>query len=362
MLARNDGVLLGLPFAVVVVRDLLRADARRSTFVAATAGAVAFALVVGPWLARQLAEFGSIAPSAASGRILWSADYAQFHSISGEVGPDSFLAQGLGPVVASRVGGLLSALALYAFLPLAVVLTPLALVGAWVRRADSNFKPFFIYAAALFAASALLFAIHVPYGTFIHSAVALVPHTFLLVTAGIATAVGWIAQRRTSWNGPTATRVFTYGAVILLVLVATFQTVTTARHWQSVRDAQAELVASFADTSPNDVVMAADPGAINYLTAHRAVVTPNDPLPVVESVMRAYGVRWLILESEQIVPALEPVLTGQLQPAWLSSAVAALRTFDPAATASTETVDASTAPSAALFAVCLDADDDRCAR
>ena len=363
VLARNDGVLLGIPFAVVVIRDLLRAEAPRGRVLAAAgAGAAVFAIVIGPWLLRQLGEFGSIAPSAASGRILWSSDYAQFHTISGEVGPASFFAQGIGPVVASRVGGLLSALGLYAFLPLGVVLAPFALIGAWVRRGDTAFKPFLIYGFALFAASALLFAIHVPYGTFIHSAVALVPHTFLLVMAGVAAAVAWVARRRASWDVPTAMRVFTYGAVTLLVLAATFQTVTTLRHWHAIRGAQAELAGALRGSSPRDVVMAADPGAINYLTGHLAVVTPNDPLPVVESAMRAYGVRWLVLESEQIVPALEPVLNGQMRPDWLSSPVAAIRPVDQAAVASTDPVAASSAPAAALFAVCLDAGDNRCAR
>ena len=50
------------------------------------------------------------------------------------------------------------------------------LVGAWHRRRDAAFGPFFGYAALLFAFSALVSAVHVPGGTFIHSAVALAPH------------------------------------------------------------------------------------------------------------------------------------------------------------------------------------------
>jgi 4-amino-4-deoxy-L-arabinose transferase-like glycosyltransferase len=362
-LARTDGVLLGIPLAVVVLRDLWRpTPGRLITVGAAVAGAAVFALIVGPWLLRQIDAFGSVAPSAASGRILWSTDYAQFHSISGEVGPESFFAQGLGAVLASRVGGLLSALGLFAYLPLAVVLTPFALIGAWVRRGDPVFKPFYVYACALFAASGVLFAIHVPHGTFIHSAVALVPHSFLLVVAGIAATVAWAARLRRTWDVPTATGAFAYGAVVVLIVAAGVQTLATLRHWHSVRGAQVELVAALRGTSPSDVVMAADPGAINYLTGHHAVVTPNDPLHVVEAAMRAYDVRWLVLESEQIVPSLEPVLIGQSQPSWLSSAVAIVRPVDRSALASTQPVAATEVPVAALFAVCLDPEDNRCAR
>jgi len=54
------------------------------------------------------------------------------------------------------------------------MLTPFVLVGGWARRRSVDFGPFFTYAVILFAASGLLFAVHVPYGTFLHSAVALV--------------------------------------------------------------------------------------------------------------------------------------------------------------------------------------------
>ena len=69
------------------------------------------------------------------------------------------------------------------------VLIPFTLLGAWVRRRDPAFWPWIIYGLTLFAFSALLFAVHVPYGTFLHSAVALVPHAYLAGLIGIAVAV-----------------------------------------------------------------------------------------------------------------------------------------------------------------------------
>ncbi len=44
-----------------------------------------------------------------------------------------------------------------------------------------------IYAATLFLSSGLVFAVHVPNGTFLHSAVALIPYAYLLTLLG----VGW---------------------------------------------------------------------------------------------------------------------------------------------------------------------------
>ena len=59
----------------------------------------------------------------------------------------------------------------------------------------------------------LVSAVHVPGGTFIHSAVGLAPHAFVLALEGIAIAVGWVAARRSSWNAASATRFFTVAAI-----------------------------------------------------------------------------------------------------------------------------------------------------
>ena len=55
------------------------------------------------------------------------------------------------------------------------------------------------------------------------------------------------------------------------------------------------------------------PTPARYATSsgHPGVVTPFDDLATIESAMRAYNVRWLVLERSQIVPALEPVLLAR---------------------------------------------------
>jgi hypothetical protein len=351
-LARSDGVLLGLPFAIIGVRELVRRARGREVMLSAAAVvgcAALFAIVVVPWLYRQVEVFGSLFPSASSGRILWISDYSELYSITSPTGPDTLLADGLGAFVASRVGGLLSAFGLFAFMPLVVVLVPFVLIGAWMQRRDSAFTPFFVYAVAFFAASGLLFAVHVPHGTFIHSAVALLPHTFLLVTAGVAASVAWVAKRRPTWDRARATALFTYGAVAIVILGAALQTVGTLGRWAQTRNVQLKVARVLQATPPADRVMSADAGAYYYLSGREGIVTPNDPLPVIEDAARAYGVRWLVLERSAIVPALAPVLAGEVQPAWLSEPVTTVpMRQQPDATA------------AALYAVCLTAADTRC--
>ncbi len=349
-LARNDGVLLGVPFALAALADLRRPGGERQIGLSsAVACAALFALVMAPWLVRQLDAFGTISPSAASGRILWIVDYAQLHSISQPLpGPASLVEQGIGALIMSRLAGFAWAIGLFVLLPLVVALTPFALIGAWLRRRDPAFRPFFIYATLLFAASGLFFAVHVPYGTFIHSAVALLPHTFLLVPVGIAAAVEWMARRRASWKPQQATAIFTAGAVLVAALGGALQTLKTTRNWSDVHSVQVQL-AGRLEAPPDERLMSVDAGAYRYIGGRPGIVTPNDELPLIEQALRAYDIRWLVLERAAIVPALAPILRGETKPVWLSPPIAVV-----------EARAGGGAPEGALYAVCLTPADTRC--
>ncbi len=364
-LTRTDGALLGLPFAIVGLGQIWRALRGRQVrlgWVPAVACAAVFAVVIGPWLLRQVQVFGSALPG---GQTLWLTDYGQLFSFAATPNAQDWLAQGLGQLLASRLDALLGALGLFALLALAVVLVPLLAVGAWVKRGSDAFRPFFIYAGALLAVMVAAFAVLVPHGTFIHAASALVPHSFLLVIAGTAATVRWVAKRRPSWSVTRATATFSAAAVAITFMVAAIQTVSTTREWSTVRTVHQAVAAHLQDAPPSDRFMAVDPGAIHYLTGRQGILTPRDELPVIESVLRAYDVRWLVLESGSIVPSLEPVLRGSVRPTWLSSPVATVageRTRHLAVAGTPVPVDAGPVPAAALYAVCLDPTDTRCAR
>jgi hypothetical protein len=245
----------------------------------------------------------------------------------------------------------------------------LAIVGAWVNRASPIFRPFFAYAAALFAVMVLAFAVLVPHGTFIHAAAALVPHSFLLAIAGTAAVVRWVAARRQTWSAARATAVFSGAAVAITFMAAGIQTLVTTREWSAVRAVDAAVAARLQEAPDADRFMAVDPGAINYLTGRQGIVTPHDELPVIERVLRAYDVRWLVLESDSIVPSLEPVLRGSVRPTWLSSPVTVVEGETTGHWALTSLSRRGplpyvnvTLPVAALYAVCLQSADTRCAR
>jgi hypothetical protein len=314
-----------------------------------------------PWYLRQLLVFGSLSPSAQNGRILWIRSYGELYSASGETTVQTFLGQGPGALISSRVGGLSMALIIFAGLPLLLYLVPFTALGGWLRREDPNFAPWLIYAATLFAFSGLLFAIHVPFGTFLHSAVALVPHAYLLAVSGIGATIAWVGTRRRHWNVPLATRNFTAAAIVIAAIGSAGATWRGESSWHQEEQMRAPIFAALSSAPAADRVMSPDAGAYRYHAGRGGIVTPNDPLPVVEQALKGYNIRWLVLERDHLVPSLAPLLAGTVRPAWLSAARVVVPGnadgLDLAAMSPTR----AGMPAAALYAVCLDPGDTRCA-
>ncbi|HEV8488523.1 MAG TPA: glycosyltransferase family 39 protein [Candidatus Limnocylindrales bacterium] len=359
-LSRNDGVLVGAVFGLAFLWDRWRASraggTRRPAIPVASAAAFVaiFVVVMAPWWLRQLEVFGQLSPSTATGRVLYIRSIAEWNSITTPATLDWLLGQGIGPLVASRVGGLVAAIAIYTTIVGAGLLVPFMIVGGWARRRSVDFGPFFAYAGILFAFSAIVSAVHVPGGTFLHSAVALVPHSYILALEGIAIAVGSIASRRRSWNAGVATRLFISAAIAFAAGAALFASLSVHAGWDRKRDARAAVAAALDDAgaAADDRILSIDAAGIRYATGRGGVVTPNDPIETIESVARAYGTRWLILERDDIVPALAPVLLGQRRPAWIGAPVFERTTGSrPGATV---------APEIALYPVCVAPGDGRC--
>ncbi|CAN5793105.1 hypothetical protein BH24CHL8_BH24CHL8_01130 [soil metagenome] len=359
-LSRTDGVLLGVPFALAFLVDLVRRwraesdrpESLRIGWRAALLCAGAFLLVTAPWWLRQMQEFGAIAPSSASGRLFFITDYRQLYSVSGETTLASFLAQGPASLLSSRLAGLGAALGIFATVPLLITMVPFVVIGAWSRRRDSAFTPWMVYAATLFAFSALVFAVHVPHGTFLHSAVALLPHAYLLGLVGVERTVRAVAARRSGWDPERASREFVAIAVGTMVVGAVGASALTSRSWSADRQVREGISAALRDVPAGDRLMSPDAGAYRYHAGRAGIVTPDDPLPVIESALRTYDVRWLVLERAHVVESLIPVMKGEVRPSWLSAPVFSLPEQATAAAASV--------PRAVLYAVCLRPADTRC--
>jgi Dolichyl-phosphate-mannose-protein mannosyltransferase len=363
-LSRNDGVLLGAAVGLVFVWDHWRAwrsnGARHSVIPWRYAFACfgLFLVVMTPWYVRQLIVFGSLSPSTTSGRILLIRTYEEMDSVTSPTTLASFLGQGVGPLLQSRLLGFVSALQIYFVIACPIVLTPFVLIGGWARRRSVDFGPFFAYAAILFLASGLVFAVHVPYGTFLHSAVALVPFTFILALEGAVLASRWVVRRRPSWTEEGGARLFLIAVVVAVLFNAAVYTALAVPSWNTTRDNRLAAGAALeaAGAPPTDLLMTADPGGFEYFTGHGGVVTPTDSLAVVHQIAVDYDIRWLILERATIVDSMIPVLELTDRPAWIGRPIFEVAYKGPLT--GNPAVDG--APALAVYPVCTRPDDTRC--
>jgi hypothetical protein len=362
-LARNDGVLLGAAVGLAFLWDRWRSWRSKGGRMPAIPWRYAFAcfglflVVMAPWYLRQLAVFGSLSPSSSSGRILLIQNYEQMNSVTSDTSLAAFLGQGIGPLLASRILGLVSAIQIFAVIACSAVLAPFVVVGAWARRRSTDFGPFFLYAGLLFAASALIFAVHVPYGTFLHSAEALIPYTYIAGLEGVVIAATWAARRRRGWQEDRAARLFLIAAVVTVVLNAGAFAFLAGRSWNEDRDLRLDAGAALAGAPRTDLLLSADPAGFEYFTGHGGVVTPNDSLDVIHEVAADYGARWLVLERAHIVTPLIPILEMKPRPSWIGAPIYTVPYTGP--TTGNPVADA--APALAIFPICTTAGDTRCA-
>lgn len=328
-LSRNDGLLVLGALGLAFVWDRWRAwrsngDVRPAIpFAAAIACVAVFVVVMAPWWWRQLEVFGSLSPSTASGKVLFIRDIGEWNSITTPATLDHLLGQGIGPLIASRIGGLIAALMIYTTLVAGFVLAPIMVIGAWTRRRSRDFGPFFLYGGLLFAFSTLVSAVHVPGGTFIHSAVALAPHSYILALEGIAVAVAWVASRRRTWDVRVASRAFTGATLAFAVVAATVGSLFVHEVWAARTDDFRAVAAAIdgAGGSATDRVMSIDAAGTRYWSGRGGVVLVNDPLDTIEAVVRAYDIRWLVLDRADSVKSVAPILDGGPRPTWLGAPV-----------------------------------------
>jgi hypothetical protein len=363
-LARNDGVLLAGTVGLVWLADRVRWwRARRGRRawshvedrppIGLLAGVLAlglFLLVMGPWWARQLLVFGSISPTSSNGAALWIRNIHEWNSITAHPSLASFLAQGPGPIIESRLAGLGSAVDNFVVFICSIVLLPFLVIGALARRRSFDFQPWFVYAFVAFAGATFLYPLHVPGGAFIHTAIGLAPHAAILSVEGILLVVGWIAGRRRRWEEGTAGAVFAWGMVAIVAASSFVFARQVEAGWDAVRVPRQDLAAYLASPAAGPAgaesarIMSIDAGGMKYFTGHPGVVSPDDPIETIEAVAKAYDIEWLVVERDDAARALGPVLAGT-RPSWIGAPVFSVPSDDGGL------------PRLALFPVCVSPTD-----
>lgn len=292
-LARIDGVLLTIAPAVAW---LVRGEHRRvHGWTLGFGSAVAFLVVVGPWLVRNLVVFGSALPSA-GGATLWITSYNEQFSIGGDVSIESYLDAGLGFIIGSKLDSWFQLVGRTAVL-LGGVFILTFVPALWMARRRRELWPFVAYFLAMFLAMGGLFTFHAPRGAYYHSAPAWLPIAIPMAISAVpaaATAAGrlWPFLRRPQTHRFLATA-GTLGAVVL----STVGSVAIWREWDRSYRLDVAGAQFFVERGvTNDVVMSSDPAALALLSGNPGVASTPDSYLVLERIVAAFDVRWVVVQ------------------------------------------------------------------
>ncbi len=308
-IARIDGVLLAVAPATawLIGRgwSWWRSPGPRPGWLIGIGSVAAFAVVVAPWAARNLATFGAILPST-GGHTLWIKSYNEQFSVTADTSLGAYLAQGPVAIVAPKLQTWLT-IGGYTVALLAGVFGLFFLAALWLQRRRPDMAPFIVYFVVMFAVMGGLFTFHAPNGLFYHHAAAWLP---IAAPMGV-TAIAPVANGGARWwrfLGRPATHRF----LIVVALLATvpFSLVASSlllAEWRTNLRAAHDagtFLSQNADVA--DVVMFRDAPLFYAATGRATVGPPFDPYPVIETVARAYHVRWFVVQRQARGPAVEP--------------------------------------------------------
>jgi hypothetical protein len=298
-LARVDGLLLGMAplTAWLVDRGMgpwTGGGARRMGVAALLLAGVAGLVVMAPWLARNMATFGSAFPSA-GGHTLWITSYNEQFSISANPTPASYLAWGWANIIGSKLSTWWE-LVWRSVVLLGGIFGFLFFAGLWRERRRPDRAPFTVYWLVMFFTMGAVFTFHAPHGAYYHSAAAWLPFALPMAVAStgpVLTALGrWWAFLRRPPTHRFVEVVALGGAVVLSVIGS----ITLFDLWDYSHGREQAAAAYLEEAGlTDDPVLYGDPSSLWHLTGNPGVPAPFDPYAVIEEVVRAYDIRWVIV-------------------------------------------------------------------
>lgn len=289
-LARVDGALLVVAPATAWV---IRRDWSGRQLAWGVASATACLAVMAPWVARNLTVFGSAFPSA-GGHTLWITSYNEQFSISAEPSLGTYLAWGIGPILASKALSVAELLGRTTVL-LGGIFVVGFVVALWGGRQRRVLLPFITYFTVMFGAMALIFTFHAPKGAFYHSAWAWLPFAFPMSVAGMRPAAELAGRAWPLLRRSRAQSLLVNAGLVGAVILSLVGSATLLVQWRAERQPLEAAAAFLRREAGSDPVLAYDAASLSLLTDAPVVAPPFDPFPVVESVIDAYDVRWVVV-------------------------------------------------------------------
>ena len=297
-LTRIDGVLLTLAPATawLIGRGWTpwRPLGGRPSWAAGFASAGVFLLVLAPWLARNLAAFGTPMPSA-GGHMLWITNYNEQFSIGHEVTLSTYLEWGWANILGSKIASWATIAGRTLVLMGAFLVLPF--VGGLIAfRRRPELAPFLVYFCVLFVVMGGLFTFHAPQGAWYHSAPAWLGFAYPVAVAGVTPTFGWLGRWWRFLARPATHRFLIGVGVAAAVVLSVTGSMSLYRGWASGRERDVAAASFFLERGlTDDVVMYRDAAALHLISGNPAIAIPYDPYPIIAEVAEAYGAEWLVV-------------------------------------------------------------------
>ncbi|MCC7130797.1 MAG: hypothetical protein B6D39_02685 [Anaerolineae bacterium UTCFX2] len=310
-LARADGMIwLVTALAAVWLYWLKHKQTAQpgSVWLNGLACAAGYLLVMLPWFARNLAEFGTFLSPGGS-RALWIREYDELFSFpASQLTLARWWGGGLGAILRTRLWAfgqnLLSTLAVQA----EIFLAPLILLGMWRLRADLRTRLAALAWALTFLAMTLPFPFQGVRGGFFHSGSALQPFFWAAAPVGLERLLEFGSRLR-GWRMSEARRFFAIGLVALAVCLSAFVTYnrlfsagSNKETWDASNRRYAALESYLRETgaAPAEVVMVNNSPGYFAAAGRPAVSIPFGDTQTVCAAAQRYNAGFLLLEIDQI--------------------------------------------------------------
>jgi hypothetical protein len=254
--------------------------------------AVAFALIVTPWLIRNFLTFGTPLPHSPLSQA-WLSDYTDTFNYLSHPTLETWLAQGWRVLLDQRLQALLhnGQVLLRSTFPWGL----LALPGLWFLRREWSFFPSLIFGLLLVFGLALVFPVSSVAGAFQHSLGGWMPFLALAAVYTLQRVIQPIHRLRKQAQAASI------AVAIALLLVAAVSWMSHHREVAVRNETSREQFQATADwlashATPGSVVMTTQTYTLNYANGNPSIALPgNEPPDAAWAAAQRYGARYLII-------------------------------------------------------------------
>lgn len=310
-LARSDGILwLAVGGGGLFLRWLEEKKPFLSSFLyPALLFTLGYAIIMGPWMARNLSIWGTPLTPAGS-RVLWMTRYDETFAWPPErVNYENWRAAGWDAALAGRVDALKLNVVNSIAAQGVVLLAVFAPIGLWVLRKDLRARMAALTWLALFVVLTFIFPFAGSRGSFFHAAAALQPVWWAAAPVAVEFLVGKARQR--GRFTPAAFAIFRFALVVFLGVITLFLVYISVieKDWNEFQRVylRAEQILVENGARPSDVVIVANAPGYFAVNRRSAIIVPDEDLETTRKLARQFGARFLILEKTYYTDPMIPV-------------------------------------------------------